>query len=154
MHEPTFESLHRLPGRRVSQVGRQALCLAVLLVLPGGAQNGSGSHAHGGFQQPIGQSAGGALQDIGSLDPIEEEKRLRALNAERQKDLVSDTNKLLKLTNELNTEIVRANPDSLTPGQVRKLAAIEKLAHSVKDKMSTSVRGIPTYKQLPQVRVH
>ncbi|HEY1161268.1 MAG TPA: hypothetical protein VGE83_11585 [Terracidiphilus sp.] len=153
MHEPAFELSHRLPGRRVSQAGRQALCLTLLLVLPGGAQNGPGLQPHGGLPQPIGPPIGGGLQDIGSGDPIEEEKRLRALNVERQKDLVSDTDKLLKLTNELNTEIARANPDSLTAGQVRKLAAIEKLAHSVKDKMITSVRGIPAYNQLPQGRM-
>ena len=55
---------------------------------------------------------------MGTVDPIETEKRLRALNAERQKSMVSDTNKLLKLASELNAEINRENPDSLTPAQL------------------------------------
>jgi hypothetical protein len=151
MHKPLSESSLRLPGWLLPQAGRQALCLALLLVLPGGAQNGPGT-TRPMLSQPIGQHVGGGLTDMGSNDPVDVEKRLRALNAERQKDLVSDTNKLLKLSNELNAEIARANPDSLTAGQIRKLNEIEKLAHSVKDKMSTSVRGVPTYNQ-PSVRM-
>ena len=56
-------------------------------------------------------------------------------------------NKLLKLVTELNAELTSSNPDSLSANQLRKLAEIEKLAHSVKDKMSTSVRGTPLYPQ-------
>lgn len=77
------------------------------------------------------------------------EERLRAINRERQKALVSDTNKLLKLANELDSEVKGANPESLSPIQLRKLAEIEKLAHSVKDKMSYSVRGPSIYQQFP-----
>jgi hypothetical protein len=77
--------------------------------------------------------------------PVEEAKRLRALNALRQKSLVEDTNKLLKLAAELNAEVSSEHPDELTPEQLHKLAEIEKLAHSVKDKMSTPVWGIPVF---------
>jgi hypothetical protein len=83
---------------------------------------------------------GGGLDDIGNSDPAEAERRIKALNGMRQKALVSDTDKLLKLANELNAEI-SANPDSLTADQMRKLATIEKLARSVKEKMSTPVSG-------------
>jgi hypothetical protein len=61
--------------------------------------------------------------------------------------MVSDTNKLLRLVNELNSEIAHTSPDLLTPSQLRKVAEIEKLAHNVKDKMSTSVRGLPAFPQ-------
>lgn len=70
-----------------------------------------------------------------------QEKRLRDLNAERQKSLVADANKLLKLALELEDEVSRTNPDSFTPAELRKVEEIEKLAHRVKQKMSTSVRG-------------
>jgi len=53
------------------------------------------------------------------------------------------------LANELGSEISRDNPTELTSAQLRKVAEIEKLAHSVKDKMSTSVRGMPSYVQAP-----
>ena len=70
---------------------------------------------------------------------------MRALNAERQKLLVADTDRLLKLAAELDAEVSRDHPDSLTVDQLRRLAEIEKLARSVKEKMSTSVRGIPAF---------
>ncbi len=75
---------------------------------------------------------------------IDEEKRLRALNADRQKSLVSDTNKLLVLVNELNAEIARSKADALTAEQLRKVAEIEKLARNVREKMSLSVKGPPS----------
>jgi hypothetical protein len=59
--------------------------------------------------------------------------------------MVSDANKLLRLVKELNAEIARSDAESLTPEQLRKVTDIEKLAHSVKEKMSTSVRGLPPF---------
>ena len=86
--------------------------------------------------------------------PVDEEKRLRALNAERQRSLVSDTNKLLKLAQELDGEVKGTNPDSLNMEELTKVAEIEKLAHKVKEKMSTSVRGMTDFQPLllPQRR--
>jgi hypothetical protein len=78
--------------------------------------------------------------DIPKTDPVEEQRRLRALNAERQKRVVSDANKLLKLTTELKLEIARATSDSLTPAQLRKLAVIEKLARDLRENMSATVQ--------------
>jgi len=78
--------------------------------------------------------------DIPKNDPEEEQRRLRALNAERQKRVVSDAKKLLKLTTELNSEISSATWDSLTPAQLRKLAEIEKVARDLKQNMSASVQ--------------
>jgi hypothetical protein len=135
-----------LPGRRMTLGTRQALWLALMLVLPGVAQNGPG-----GMRTPIDQLPGHHLGDLtddtGNGDDIDAEKRLRALNAERQKSMVSDANKLLKLAGELNAEVASANSESLTRAQLHKLGEIEKLAHGVKEKMSTSVR--PMYQQPP-----
>lgn len=78
-------------------------------------------------------------------DPMFAERQLRALNVERQKSLVSDTDKLVKLAQELNTEIEGSNPSALTAGQLRKIGDIEKLAHNVKQKMSISYSGGPTF---------
>jgi hypothetical protein len=126
---------------------RRSLCVAALLVASGVAQYTP--PRAGSLPQPIGQRAGDNLEGPGPGDPVEEEKRLIALNAQRQKSLVSDTDKLVRLANELGTEISRDNPTELTSAQLRKVAEIEKLAHSVKDKMSTSVRGMPSYVQPP-----
>lgn len=130
---------------------RWSLCVAVLFVASGAAQYTPPRAST--LPQPIGQRAGDNLEGPGPGDPVEEEKRLLALNAQRQKALVSDTNKLVRLANELGTEISRDNPTELTTAQLHKVAEIEKLAHSVKDKMSTSVRGVPSYVQQP-VHLH
>ena len=61
---------------------------------------------------------------------------MRALNVERQKQMVADTNKLLKLAKELNDEVAAANTGSFTPDQLRKIGEIEKLAHSVRERMA------------------
>jgi len=62
------------------------------------------------------------------------------LNAARQSSMVSDAEKLLKLARELDAEIAASKSGSLTQAQLRKVARIEKLAHSVRVEMSTVVR--------------
>ncbi len=59
-----------------------------------------------------------------------------ALNVERQKQMVSDANKLLKLARELNDEVATANTGTFTPDQLHKIAEIEKLARSVRERMA------------------
>lgn len=143
-----------LPGFQLLRFAGLSACLIVGLALtaasgkPAAVQGlPSGPHGpHGPPEQPISQRAGAGLDDPGGIDPIDAERRLRALNEMRQKAIVSDTNKLLQLANELNAEISGANSESLTPGQLRKIATIEKLAHSVKDKMSTPIGGVPAYR--------
>jgi hypothetical protein len=82
-------------------------------------------------------------------DPNADPKRIRVLNAERQKELVSDTQKLLQLARELNAEVSDANAAAMTDAQLRKVAEIAKLARSVKEKMSFSVGGSPNLKSPP-----
>jgi hypothetical protein len=74
-----------------------------------------------------------------NYDPTMMERRLNALNRERQKEMISDTNKLLKLTMELNDEIAANNTGTLTWDQLHKMAEIEKLARNVKEKMANGV---------------
>jgi len=122
-----------------------AMLLALLPLRPCGAQMIGTSQGHSTMiPQPIGQRVGDN-GDLPGAPPSDNERLLRALNADRQKSMVSDTNKLLRLVNELNAEIARANTGSLTEAQLRKVGEIEKLAHNVKDKMSTSVRGTPAF---------
>lgn len=94
--------------------------------------------------KPVHQQQENTSSRLGDLNdgfPAGKEKQLRALNALRQKAMVSDTAKLLKLATELNAEASAGNSDSLTPSELRKLAAIEKLARSVKQKMSLALGG-------------
>jgi hypothetical protein len=149
-----IEQRPALPGFQLIRSAGLSVCLVVSLaltpasVMPAAAQR-MPSGPHGPFQQPTGQRSGGGLDDLGDNEPVDAARRLRALNEMRQKSIVSDTNKLLQLANELNAEIGDANSEALTPGQLHKLATIEKLAHSVKDKMSTPIVGVPAYRLPP-----
>jgi len=127
----------------------RAAWLAALLALPAAVYcqssgNGNGSQQLGANQtsspmrpMPMDSSP---FDSMGPRDSAQFEKRLDMLNADRQKTLVNDTNKLLALVKELNDEVAGSNSGALTPDQLRKLVEIEKLAHNVRDKMSLSVR--------------
>jgi hypothetical protein len=129
------------------------LALALLLAVPcrgqigqsGQNQGGSGGLGQGHLGNiPQPQSPLDPLEDV---DPVIAQRRLRMLNTERQKSMVSDTNKLLKLAAELNDEVSSAKPDALTPAQLRKVAEIEKLAHNIKQKMSYAGMPGPVFEQ-------
>lgn len=100
-------------------------------------------------QQPVpnqvGRPAPSPFEGVGDSDPMLAAKQMKALNTERQKAVVSDTDKLLKLATELNQEIGESNPTTLTPVELRKIAEIEKLARNVKQKMSISFTGGPSF---------
>lgn len=110
-------------------------------------------HAQSAGTPPISQSpimhgelgrVGGGFSDNEDVDPVMMERRMRALNIERQKQMVSDTNKLLKLAKELNDEIGTSNVGTFTPDQLRKIAEIEKLARNVKDRMTAGMSQPPS----------
>ncbi|MGA9391444.1 MAG: hypothetical protein WBV69_13470 [Candidatus Sulfotelmatobacter sp.] len=56
-------------------------------------------------------------------------------NQERQAALRADTDKLLKLASELKQYVDKTNENMLSIEVLKKAEEIEKLAHSVKDKM-------------------
>lgn len=71
-------------------------------------------------------------------DPMQRQrmaKMEKARQADRQKELVRDTEKLLTLAQELKAEVDKSNKDTLSIDVVKKAAEIEKLAKSVKDRM-------------------
>jgi hypothetical protein len=65
-------------------------------------------------------------------------KMAKEANKERQADIQRDTEKLLKLATELKQYVDKTNENILSFEVVKKAEEIEKLAHSVKDKMKTS----------------
>jgi len=135
---PDMRNLRSIPRRRAF---RRIILLASVLVLPSGAQNPQNPHgAVPSFRLP-----GEVADDRGNLLQVQE--RLRALNRQRQKNIVDDTGKLLKLAGELDMEVESSGEERLTAAQLRKIAEIEKLAHSVREKMSYSVNGLPVFEQ-------
>ena len=99
---------------------------------------------------------GRPVEDDSEINPVLEQKQLREMNAKLHKSIVSDTDKLLKMVAELNAEIGGTNPASLTAEQLRKVAAIEKLAHSLRNQMSSPIKELPPFidpaKPLPNYR--
>ena len=135
------------PPIRAGSLKRVFACLGLGLPLAlalCGAQNTS-TLGEPPSQGPVSRGIANSGIQYDEPSPMDEQRRLRFLNAERQKALVSDTAKLLRVATELDAEVKGTSPDTLTPAQLRKVAEIEKLAHSVKDKMSAAVGGGPVF---------
>ena len=129
---------------------RHALSLALCWALWCGGTLPAQRSGTGGNGQVSGRTIAPSLaideNPTGSLNnPVFEERRLRQLTLSQHKAMVSDADRLLKLVTELKEEIDSSSPAELTPDQLRRVAEIEKLARSVKDKMKNSVQGIPAF---------
>jgi hypothetical protein len=105
-----------------------------------------------GSAQYLPRQGGQLSRDQTGNDPLAspawDAKRLKALNEDRHKSMVSDTQKLLKLARELDAEIASNPTGKLTSEELHKVAAIEKLAHSVKSKMAQTFTGGPSIQPL------
>ena len=76
--------------------------------------------------------------DPDSPDPMsahraEQQEKLR--NNDRQKRLVADTERLLSLATDLKEQVDKSTKDTLSVDVIKKADEIEKLAHSVKERM-------------------
>ncbi len=78
-------------------------------------------------------------------DTAEDEQRAKLekdmakkANRERQVQLQRDTDNLLKLANELKQSVDKSSENTLSMDVVKKAEEIEKLAHSVKEKMKAN----------------
>jgi len=70
---------------------------------------------------------------------IQLEKNLaKKANRDRQAQLQRDTDSLLKLATELKQYVDKSNENTLSVDVVRKAEEIEKLAHTVKEKMKAN----------------
>lgn len=112
-----------------------ALCLMMVFAFPLGAQSGR-TGGQISLPQPIGQRNGSALEDSWSNDPAEQAKRLRDLNAARQKNIVSDAEKLLKLAVALKAQADSSDTQTSVAQQVNQWSQVEHLARGIREKMS------------------
>lgn len=69
------------------------------------------------------------------LDPHRAEQQEKLRNTDRQKRLVEDTDKLLALATDLKAQVDKSTKDTLSVDVIKKADEIEKLAHSVKERM-------------------
>jgi hypothetical protein len=84
------------------------------------------------------RSLGGVPDTSIENEPSFRAWRMRALNAARQKALVTDTVKLLELARALDAEVRASGSEELTGSQRGTVAQIEKLAHHVRERMAES----------------
>jgi len=76
-----------------------------------------------------------AVSNGADIDRVTTERQRIAINVDRQKQIVADSDKLLKLARELNDEVAAEGPGSFTSDQLEKLNEIERLARRVKARM-------------------
>ena len=70
-----------------------------------------------------------------NTDPRRAEQQEEIRSTERQKRLVADTDKLLALATDLKQQVDKTNKNILSVDVIKKADEIEKLAHSVKERM-------------------
>jgi hypothetical protein len=142
-----FDSLNDWTARQIFHGARKGMLLVLglglLLAVPSSGQNAAER-----TQQLMRGNLGKASVDSAFYDQEgdyspQQERLQNALNADRQKKLIADTNKLVKLATELHAELSGTNSDALTPAQLHEVAEVEKLARNVKKEMSDSVRAMP-----------
>ena len=64
-----------------------------------------------------------------------EVRQAQLLRVQRQKQLISDSDKLLKLATDLKQQIDSTPAETLSADSVKKAAEIEKLAHSLRQRL-------------------
>jgi hypothetical protein len=90
----------------------------------------------GGGQMPTSSlSWTNPMPGMSQPDTMRRAEQKRLMMSERQKRLVEDTDKLLKLTTALKEQVDESNKDILSVDMIKKAEEIEKLAHSVKERI-------------------
>lgn len=149
--EPNAAKTIAISGRRFGS----SLFLALVIIVPVRANlaqsnNGAVLDNQSVVNPPRSTPNFGDDPTSGGYDSSIANRRMKLMNNERRKSLVSESDKLIRLATELNNEITHSNSGSLTPDQLRKVAEIEKLARNIRDKMtmtapSPSVNLFPNY---------
>jgi hypothetical protein len=133
------KALTRKPGK--PHYRRVLVCLAVATALAS-AQNTSPNPCKP-IHPPILTDPPDANQQMVMRDQVQKDAAgdYSAANVERKKQISDDSARLLKLATELKSEVDKTTKDTLSLGVIRKADEIEKLAHSVKEKMKLTVAG-------------
>jgi hypothetical protein len=80
---------------------------------------------------------GGQVRDEQTWEAQQRQEMAKKANLKRQQDLKKDTDKLLELATQLKQSVDKTNENTLSVDVIKKAEEIEKLAHSVKDKMKS-----------------
>ena len=80
-----------------------------------------------------------AIAQMQMQDQQGKQQNFAQANTERKKQIADDSAKLLKLATDLKAEVDKTTKDTLSLSVIRKADEIERLAHSVKEKMKLTV---------------
>ena len=134
---------------RVAPLVRNLVCLAAVTAIPFSAgisraqQSGDPVPRDLASWPPINPlanrtaDANRILED--SMKLQDNRRRFEKLNLQRQKEMTSDTEKLLALAGQLKSETDKISREALSMEAVQQVEEIEKLAHSVRDKMRATI---------------
>jgi hypothetical protein len=131
------EGLPRQPRRRPWI----RTCAAVLFVgatLPAAQQTQQNGQQSSSSQPPVQPGPDRAWTTSPPLvipEPQTGQQNFDAANIERRKQIADDSARLLKLATDLKSEVDKTTKDTLSLNVIRKADEIEKLAHTVKEKM-------------------
>ena len=133
------KTLGPLPGRRWR---RTLACLGAVALLTCAAWAGRQAPSPGKDKPPLAsttdqQSDTNHKQE--TRDQQVEQHKSSATRAEPKDQIALDSAKLLKLATDLRIEVDKTTIDTLSLTIIRKADEIEKLAHSVKEKMKVAV---------------
>jgi hypothetical protein len=133
-------------SRSLALWARTIVCLGAMVFLPFSTSVSRGQYGNGqqtttkGFPSVVIPTE--KPNPNGSLDqpdnPFANEKQIEAFNKERQKQMLSDSAKLLKLATELKSDVDKSGKETLSLDDLRKAEQIEKLARSVREKMRSA----------------
>jgi len=128
--------------RRLFWSGLAACAVMACSLAAGYAQNQPGSLNP---DKPILMPEANRLPDANDRMAMREQQgkkaNFQAANVERKRQIADDSARLLKLASDLKSEVDKTSKDTLSLGVIRKAEEIEKLAHSVKEKMKLTMNG-------------
>ena len=107
--------------------------VGVVLVVGSSAKVSGGQMQVPGFPDSLPQQMPGHRTRDAADGRRQELAKMR--NEDRQKKLVADTERLLALATDLKAQVGQSATDSLSEDGMKKVEEIEKLAHSVKERM-------------------
>jgi len=137
----------RTPNLKSRPWARNLACLAVLLAIPfttgisqtGMSPSGNVTHDYSGIP-PMNLTSNpvpDANRFLESSMQMKENRKLQdTLNLQRHKDMASETQALVILAIQLKAETGQNSKDKLSVAELRKAELIEKLAKSVRNKMT------------------
>ena len=118
--------------------------VAILTALAAIAQNAAPAGKVPGADKtalPSSVQASAAKAEAGPNDQKIEQNAADPATLERRKQIADDSTRLLALAIALKVEVDKSNKDTLSLSVIRRADQIEKLAHTVKDKLRLTVGG-------------